>query len=278
MIETPAAALNSIPTLLKLVLRSLSVAPPLVPSAKQAIRQTNFSAGSSGQPARCIMRRCLAALAFVGLACADGHAPDPDASPPARVASLDSADIAGLEKATPAIRSLLEICLSLTKQNLGYKFGSSDPAAGGMDCSGTIYHVLRASGIADAPRTASGQYVWVRKAGTFQAVISRDAASFELDDLQAGDLLFWTGTYSTKQDPPVSHTMIYLGKRRSDRKQVMFGASDGRTYDGRKIWGVSVFDFKITGPIKKSADGRTLKSESKFIGYARIPGLGTVAR
>ena len=219
------------------------------------------------------MRRFLAALAFVGLAFADGQAPDPDASPPARVASLDLADIAGFEKFPPGIRALLEACLALTRQNLGYKFGSSDPADGGMDCSGTIYHVLRGAGIVDVPRTASAQYVWVRKAGYFEAVISRDVATFELDDLRAGDLLFWTGTYDTDQEPPVSHTMIFLGRRQSDGKQVMFGASDGRTYEGRKIWGVSVFDFKISGSTKKSADGETVESESKFIGYARIPGL-----
>lgn len=223
------------------------------------------------------MRCCLAAFAFVGLAFADSHPRDP-AARPTQVASLDSADIADFENSAPAIHSLLDVCLALTKQNIGYKFGSSDPADGGMDCSGTIYHVLQAIGITDVPRTASGQYVWVRKAGTFQAVISRDVASFELDDLQAGDLLFWTGTYSTDQEPPVSHTMIYLGKRRSDGKQMMFGASDGRTYDGRKIWGVSVFDFMISGAIKKSAAGETVKSGSKFIGYARIPGLGTIAR
>ncbi len=48
-----------------------------------------------------------------------------------------------------------------------YKFGSSDPAAGGMDCSGTVYHVLHAAGITGVPRTSSGQYIWVRKAVEF---------------------------------------------------------------------------------------------------------------
>jgi len=172
----------------------------------------------------------------------------------------------------------LETCLSLTKQNLGYKFGSCDPADGGMDCSGTVYHVLQAAGITDAPRTASEQYVWVRKAGTFEAVISRKAPSFELDALRPGDLLFWTGTYSTDQEPPVSHTMIYLGKRRSDGKQIMFGASDGRTYDDRKIIGVSVFDFKISSAAQKPEAGEAAKPGSNFIGYARIPGLDHVDR
>jgi hypothetical protein len=223
------------------------------------------------------MTRCLAILAFVGLAFAESPSPVAGARQ-SRVASLDSWDIADFEKFPSGVRSLLKICLSLTKQNLGYKFGSSDPADGGMDCSGTVYHVLQAAGITDAPRTASEQYVWVRKAGTFEAVISRKVASFELDALRPGDLLFWTVTYSTDQEPPVSHTMIYLGKRQSDGQTIMFGASDGRTYDGRKIYGVSVFDFRISKAEQKPETGEVAKSGSNFIGYARIPDLDGVDR
>ena len=140
-----------------------------------------------------------------------------------------------------------------------------------MDCSGTVYFVLQSAGISDVPRTASEQYVWARKAGTFESVISKKLGSFELDGMRPGDLLFWTGTYSTDRDPPVTHSMIYLGKRNSDGKQLMFGASDGRTYDGRKIWGVSVFDFTIYHATQPSAPGKSAKPQSVFIGYATIP-------
>jgi hypothetical protein len=44
----------------------------------------------------------------------------------------------------------------------------------------------------------------------------------------------------------------------------MFGASDGRTYLDRRMWGVSVFDFKLP-----NAKGR-----ARFVGYSCIPGLG----
>ena len=223
------------------------------------------------------MLQCLAIFGFMGLSLAVAHSLETEPSPSA-VASLASADIADFEKFPSGVRSLLEICLSMTKQNLGYKFGSSDPAAGGMDCSGTVYHVLQAAGITDVPRTSSEQYVWVRKAGTFETVISRKMESFELDAMRPGDLLFWTGTYNTDQEPPVSHSMIYLGKRRSDGKQIMFGASDGRTYDDRKIFGVSVFDFKTSRTAQKPETGETAKPESNFIGYARIPGLDHVGR
>jgi cell wall-associated NlpC family hydrolase len=184
------------------------------------------------------------------------------------VTPLDSSDLRDFEKNSPAVRALIEKCLPLTHQNLGYKYGSSSPSDGGMDCSGTIFYVLRQMGIDDVPRTASDQYVWARKADNFEAVVSRKKDSFELDELAPGDLLFWTGTYTTERDPPVTHTMIYLGKLKSDGRQVMFGSSDGRTYGGRKMYGVSVFDFTIPKP-KDKGQG----PGSVFIGYATIPGL-----
>ena len=110
-----------------------------------------------------------------------------------------------------------------------------------MDCSGAIYYIQHESGLKDA--------------------------------LRPGDLLFWTGTYSADRDPPVTHTMIYLGKRKRDGKQVMFGASDGRTYDGRKIWGVSVYDFSIPKAKPAPSAGESVTPGSVFIGCANIPGL-----
>jgi len=206
--------------------------------------------------------------------------PFPSASPraaperqPAVVTALAPEELQDFSANPPAVRQLLEQALALTTQNLTYQFGSSDPADGGMDCSGTIFHLLRAVGIKDVPRSASEQYVWARKAGNFEAVVSRDKESFELDDLRPGDLLFWTGTYATPNDPPVTHSMIYLGRLKADGRQVMFGASDGRTYGGKKMWGVSVFDFTIPKPREKSAAG----PGSIFIGYATIPGLERAA-
>lgn len=188
-------------------------------------------------------------------------------------ASIDSTELADFDENPSAVRSLLERCLALTKQNLGYQYGSSDPKEGVMDCSGTVYFVLQAAGITDVPRTASEQYVWTRKAGTFVPVISRKLDSFEVDALRPGDLLFWTGTYSTDRDPPVTHSMVYLGRRQDNGKRIMFGASDGRSYEGRKIWGVSVFDFTIAQSVQKVFPGDTSKPGSLFIGYAHIPRL-----
>ena len=64
--------------------------------------------------------------------------------------------------------------------------------------------------------------------------------------------------------------MIYLGKEKDSGKPIMVGASDGRTYEGEKQFGVSVFDFKTAPARGTSTAGRN----PRFVGYAKIPGLG----
>ena len=184
--------------------------------------------------------------------------------------SLSPDQIADYDSYPPKVRQILDAGLALAKQNLGYTYGSADPKNGGMDCSGFIYYVLRENGFSDVPRDSSQQYVWVRKAGDFSAVLSRKEDSFELDDLKPGDLLFWRGTYNIDRDPPITHTMIYLGREKRTNKRVMVGSSDGRTYDGKQRWGVSVFDFKLPPP-PTSGD---VKISPVFVGYGRIPGMG----
>jgi peptidoglycan DL-endopeptidase CwlO len=202
----------------------------------------------------------------------------PEASPTERPAagkkawpnvSLSPDQIADYDRYPPKVRQILDAGLALTKENLGYTYGSADPANGGMDCSGFIYYVLKQNGFPDVPRDSSQQYVWVRKAGDFNAVVGRKEDSFELDDLKPGDLLFWRGTYNIDRDPPITHTMIYLGREKRTNKRVMVGSSDGRTYDGKQRWGVSVFDFKMPPP-PKSGDA---KISPVFVGYGRVPGL-----
>ena len=198
--------------------------------------------------------------------------PEPEVSPPAKPVTAPNATITPEEilefRAQPAgVRKLIESCLELARQNLTYTFGSADPVSGGLDCSGFIYYVLRQHGLTQVPRDSSGLYVWVRKAHGFRAVISRKPDSFEMDELLPGDLLFWTGTYATQNDPPVSHAMIYLGTEKATGGKIMIGSSDGRTYRGQKRNGVSVFDFHMP---RTPAEG---DQRSTFVGYARIPGL-----
>jgi len=202
----------------------------------------------------------------------------PTPSPPERPApgkkawpnvSLSPGELTDYNTYPSKVRQILDTGLALTKQNLGYTYGSADPKNGGMDCSGFIYYVLQQNGFPDVPRDSSQQYVWVRKAGNFNAVLSRKEDSFEFDALKPGDLLFWRGTYNIDRDPPITHTMIYLGREKRTKKRVMVGSSDGRTYDGKQRWGVSVFDFKMPPP-PQSGDA---KISPVFVGYGRIPGL-----
>ncbi|MBV8898825.1 MAG: C40 family peptidase, partial [Verrucomicrobia bacterium] len=138
------------------------------------------------------------------------------------------------------------------------------------DCSGFIYYVLQRLGFRDVPRDSSEQYLWVRKYSDFQAVLSRQQDTFELDALRPGDLLFWSGTYVVNRDVPITHVMIYLGKDKKSGKPLMVGASDGRTYKGVQRYGVSVFDFTLpSGQPSKIDPTRT----PRFDGYATIPGL-----
>jgi cell wall-associated NlpC family hydrolase len=196
---------------------------------------------------------------------------------PAATSTIESSDLRDFDAQPEPVRNLLNSALELTRRNLTYTYGSADPAKGGLDCSGTIYYLLQNAGFEDVPRSASEQYAWVRRQSRFYAVLSKKEDSFELKEMRPGDLLFWTGTYNVDHDPPVTHTMLYLGRRKKDGKPLMMGASDGRPYDGEKRNGVSVFDFKI--PPARSADSADAATAAApdhspdFAGYGPIPGM-----
>ncbi len=184
-------------------------------------------------------------------------------------ATVEPESIMEFAAQSPRIQQLIRDALDLTRLNLTYTFGSADPDSGGMDCSGTIYYLLRAHGMSNIPRDSSGQYLWARKAGVFYPVLSRSEKSEEFAELQPGDLMFWTGTYQPARDIPVSHVMLYLGREKGTGKRIMFGASDGRSYNGIQRWGVSVFDFKMPRVDAENPE----KTRALFVGFARIPSL-----
>ena len=186
-------------------------------------------------------------------------------------ATVEPETIAEFASQPPRIQQLIRDAIDLTRLNLTYAFGSADPDTGGMDCSGTIYYLLHAHGFNDVARDSSGQYLWARKSGAFFPVVSKSAESVELNDLLPGDLMFWIGTYDTGRDVPISHVMLYLGREKGTGKRIMFGASDGRSYNGVQRWGVSVFDFKMP----KADPEHSEKVKAEFVGFARIPGLRT---
>ncbi len=203
--------------------------------------------------------------------------PIPPTETSSQVATLAVSDLREYETQSPAVKQLLDHALALTTLNLIYKYGSSDPKNGGMDCSGTVYYLLNEAGLKDVPRDASGMYKWVWTHGRFQAVTSANPDTFELALLKPGDLLFWTGTYQVDRDPPVTHVMIYLGINRHSGHRVMVGASEGRPFDSKSRYGVSVFDFTMPGKSHQSDSTSKTSSatdlQARFIGYGSIPGL-----
>jgi cell wall-associated NlpC family hydrolase len=196
-------------------------------------------------------------------------------APVSHVATLSPSDLREFEAQSPSVKKLLTEALNLTTLNLSYKYGCSDPKDGGMDCSGTVYYLLISAGLKDVPRDASGMY---KLHSQFRAVVSSNLSTFELAPLKPGDLLFWTGTYHVDRDPPVTHVMIYLGINRHTNRQVMVGASEGRRFNGKSQYGVSVFDFTLPGKSRQPDSGSPATNDlkSQFIGYGAIPGLGDI--
>ena len=90
-----------------------------------------------------------------------------------RTRTLSPEAITGFENYPPKVQQLLNSALELTTRNLDYKYGSADPDNGGMDCSGFVYFVLKQNGVDDVPRDSSEQYIWLRRAGKFEPVVSR---------------------------------------------------------------------------------------------------------
>src|SRR5436305_12819170 len=136
--------------------------------------------------------------------------------------TLSPEAIANFESYPPKVQKLLTSALELTTRNLDYKYGSADPANGGMDCSGFVYSVLIQNGFAPyVPDDSKDKYIWLRSAGTFEPVFSGAEDSFELNELKPGDLLFWSGTYSIERVLPITHVMLYLCSTNNNGSRVV---------------------------------------------------------
>lgn len=186
----------------------------------------------------------------------------------ARPAIIELDELAGVETLDTNRRKLIGNALMTAKNHgwLKYQFGSADPKRGGFDCSGAMYFVLTESGLKPG-RSSADQYLWIKKADGItevgEEVTTLDDPAFAA--LKPGDLLFWSGTYKTTdaRKVAISHVSMYLGKAKSDGRQLMIGSSDGRSYRGTRQNGYGVFDFRL--PSKRS--------KSTFIGYGTPLGL-----
>lgn len=170
--------------------------------------------------------------------------------------------LANYESNSPAVKKLIANALHLSQMNLSYKFGSANPKNKGLDCSGTVYYLLHKQNIHHVPRQSDEQYDWVEDNGELRAVNNHQINSPEFSKLKPGDLLFWSGTYVTNRESPISHVMIYLGKTKKGQR-LMFGSTTGRSYLGNKRSGVDVFALKLPNG----------KGPQRFEGYSCVPGL-----
>jgi hypothetical protein len=194
-------------------------------------------------------------LLFIPLSYAANHLP-------AITKPIPVSQLTGFSTYPPRVQKLIAQAKYLSDMKITYLYGSANPKNKGMDCSGTIYYLLSQMNLSDVPRASHTMYTWVKQKGKFHSVNSRNFNSRQFAKMKPGDLLFWSGTYAVNRYPPITHVMLYLGKNKRG-EPLMFGASDGRTYQWKRMRGVSVFDFQLP-------DGR---GPQKFEGYSCIPDL-----
>jgi cell wall-associated NlpC family hydrolase len=196
-------------------------------------------------------------------------APAEEVRRPAAVSTMDEAGLAEFSAQPQKVQSLIRSALALTRLNLTYLYGSNDPGRGSMDCSGAVHHLLSSSGIQDVPRQSDEMCEWIAGKGRLHRI--KQAASLdhpEFAHLKPGDLVFWSGTYeSARRRTPVTHVMIFLGTNQISGKPVVFGASNGRRYEGQRLTGVSIFDLILPGP----------ESKASLHGYGSVPDLVNAA-
>lgn len=147
----------------------------------------------------------------------------------------------------------------ISQLGLPYVFGGSNPADGGMDCSGCLMHLLSDLGFHNIPRTSYHQYEWLLANNRIKHTNQIPYRAGAPNGLKPGDLIFWGGTYDSGHK--VSHVMLYLGQGR-DGTHYMFGAR-GTGQDERGMNGAGVDIHVLDAGFQKN-----------LIGYGTLPGLG----
>ncbi len=158
---------------------------------------------------------------------------------------------------------------ALQAQGFGYGASVVLPGENGpwtMDCSNTARYLVRRTRGIDIPRTAAGQYEFVRKhgrlkraAGFFGGVPEK---GWWAKRLEPGDLLFWEHTCKPRSRPPVTHVMVFL--RRDDNGDLlMAGAQSSR--------GVGI--YKLRPRVSYGGHGGFLglfRKKGKLVAYGRL--------
>jgi hypothetical protein len=150
---------------------------------------------------------------------------------------------------------------------LPYLWGGADPADGGLDCSGFVKAVFqRAYGLC-LPDESGKQYEWLSRHGR----VWNAATGWSPSDLQAGDLIFWSGTSPSERASPITHVMMYAGHNR------MVGAQSAGRQIGGKTAGVGYFFFQPGAPAgNPSFDPPRSPAKPTLYAYGRIPSQGSL--
>jgi cell wall-associated NlpC family hydrolase len=157
-------------------------------------------------------------------------------------------------------------------QSLGLPYNATAQLPGedkplGMDCSNTARYLVEKTKGITLPRTASDQYLFVRRHGRLKRAGGlfggTPDAPWWTKRLQPGDLLFWEHTYKPKRKPPVTHVMVYLG-RDENGTPLMAGAQNSR--------GVNI--YKLQPRVTYGGHGGFLglfQKKGKLVAYGRLP-------
>ena len=149
-------------------------------------------------------------------------------------------------------QKLVETCRWLSKQDLSYAQSWQPPGHPyiiTMDCSNTVRFIVWKVFGFDIPRTASDQYLYFKKKGKIRSVPMESDGKVDseklMTEMRSGDLLYWEWTYNVPRYPPISHVMIYLGRKKGGEAMV---AGSSQRMDGERGGGVDVYAFDPNAP------------------------------
>jgi cell wall-associated NlpC family hydrolase len=114
--------------------------------------------------------------------------------------------------------SPLQFAQQLGGERLPYVWGATDPAMGGLDCSGFVRYVFQKTYGVVLPDEAGLQYEYLRQNGR---VWDGTTGKWNRPELQPGDLIFLCGTCPTQRPSPITHVMMYVGGNRMVGSQNM---------------------------------------------------------
>lgn len=156
-------------------------------------------------------------------------------------------------------------------RSLGLRYNATaklpgDAQSRTMDCSNTARYLVEKTRGITLPRTASDQYLYLRRHGKLKRVGGLFGGTPDTKwwakRLKPGDLLFWEHTYKPKRKPPVTHVMVYLG-RDGNGAPLMAGAQGSR--------GVNI--YKLQPRVPYGGHGGFLglfKKKGKLVAYGRL--------